>query len=258
VRVAILYNLDVYALKALNLLLPHLSGHTIRLFHSSRVGRDTPHRPALLNTLADMEHGLLTRFSNAQSTSSRLGFAELSAHFAVNDHPLNDINQPTGLALLRHFQPDFMVSIRFGKILRADAIACAPKGVINLHSGLLPHYRGVMPTFWAMLAGDPHMGMSLHWVPDPTIDTGTVIAGTYQRCDLSASYVANVWQLYDAGADLIVQAVAAATRGELPPLASSASNTEGAYFTFPDDVSLDAFAKRGLCLFRSTDMQLVD
>ena len=257
-RIAVLYNRDVYALKALNRLLPGLTDHSLALFHSSRVGRDAASPPKALTELATFEYGLLDKFSARPALQRRVGFEEISAHFGLRDEPLNDINQPSGLHALASFRPDLMVSIRFGKILRNQAIGCAAKGVINLHSGLLPHYRGVMPTFWAMLAGETHIGMTLHWVPDATIDTGAIIATTSQPCNLQASYVGNVWGLYDAGVDNMLQAINAIDNDELPQERAPGNANAGSYFSFPDASALAAFHTRGLKLHGLRDQSLAD
>ena len=257
-RIAVLYNRDVYALKALNRLLPGLTQHRVELFHSSRVGRATQHQANALAGLAKVEQQLLQKFGARAMGEHRLGFDELGSHYSVADAPLNNINEPSGLAALQHFNPDLMVSIRFGKILKDQAIACASMGVINLHSGLLPSYRGVMPTFWAMLAGETDIGMTLHWVPDATIDTGTIIAASSQPCDLHASYVANVWALYDPGVDLMLQAISAIESGELAQPRVPVNHAAGCYFTFPDTSAMITFTERGLRLYRSSDYNLAD
>lgn len=257
-RIAVLYNRDVYALKAVNRLLPRLTQHTAHLFHSNRVGRATQHQANALAGLAEVEQKLLQEFGTRALGEHRLGFDEFGSHYSVADAPLNDINERSGLAALQHFNPDLMVSIRFGKILKDQAIACASMGVINLHSGLLPNYRGVMPTFWAMLAGEAQIGTTLHWVPDATIDTGAIIGTTSQRCDLQASYVANVWQLYNPGVDLMLQTISAIESGELEQPCASVNNTEGCYFTFPDKSAVATFSERGLRLYTPSDYYLVD
>jgi len=256
VRIVVLYNRDVYALKALNRLLPGLTQHTLQLFHSSWVGRETPSHDAELASLANAEQGLLRCFGACHPDERRLGFDELSAHFALSDAPLNNINQPEGLEALRQFNPDLMVSIRFGRILRDQAIACAQSGVINLHSGLMPRYRGVMPTFWAMLAGETQIGMTLHWVLDATIDTGPIIGSTFQPCDLQASYVNNVWRLYDAGVDLMLNSISAVDKGELRQELAPANATGGCYYSFPDTSALAEFSQQGLQLHSPSDQCL--
>ena len=52
----------------------------------------------------------------------------------------------------------------------------ASLGVLNLHSGKLPDYRGVMATFRAMMAEDETLFSTVHWIDDKTIDTGRILS----------------------------------------------------------------------------------
>jgi methionyl-tRNA formyltransferase len=213
VRIAVLYNRDIYALKALNLLLPVLEQHHVALFYSDRVGRPPVNQPATLARLAQVERELFEKLQSGRA--QLLGSQQLATLYAFADVSLNDINEPAGLERLQQFEPDLAVSIRFGKILKPAAIAIPKHGVINLHSGLLPTYRGVMPTFWAMLRGDETIGATLHWVPDASIDTGPAIANAVQTRASSMSYLSEVWRLYEVGVPLITAAVARIEKGDL-------------------------------------------
>ncbi|MEM4725030.1 MAG: formyltransferase family protein, partial [Candidatus Hadarchaeum sp.] len=49
-------------------------------------------------------------------------------------------------------------------------------GIVNLHGGLSPEYRGADCTFWALYNREPEkVGCTLHWI-DAGIDTGRLIA----------------------------------------------------------------------------------
>ena len=86
-------------------------------------------------------------------------------------------------ALISDTTPELMISIRYGKILRSKALSIPDHGVLNLHSGKLPDYRGVMATFRAMLAQEQELFSTLHWIDDDTIDTGRVISVQGHRRD---------------------------------------------------------------------------
>ena len=49
----------------------------------------------------------------------------------------------------------------YRRILKAAAIQIPRHGVLNLHSGLLPAYKGLMATFWATLNGEEEIGCTL-------------------------------------------------------------------------------------------------
>ena len=93
----------------------------------------------------------------------------------INLIELNEsINSEKSLNKLRVLEPDLLISIAGNEIFKKDLINLAPKGCLNLHTGLLPKYRGLMPTFWAMKNKEEYIGVSVFFV-DEGIDSGPII-----------------------------------------------------------------------------------
>ncbi len=67
----------------------------------------------------------------------------------------------TALALLRDLAPELIVVAAYGRILPDDILALPPKGCINVHSSLLPKFRGAAPINWAILAGERETGVTV-------------------------------------------------------------------------------------------------
>jgi methionyl-tRNA formyltransferase len=157
-NIIILANRGIASNYARNLLLPKLSEHKITIFLSAKVGGISK-KPAELIKLTFFEQGLYNRIiapllpSPAERSSGFMTFEQISAICQQPVTELNNINNIEGLAMLDKAQPDLILSIRYGVILKNEAIRKARLGVLNLHSGLLQKYRGVMATFWAMLNG---------------------------------------------------------------------------------------------------------
>lgn len=156
-------------------------------------------------------------------------------------------NSPEGLGALASLQPDLVISIRYRRILRPEFIRIARHGVINLHSGILPDYRGMMATFWAMLAGEPEIGTTLHRIVDAGIDTGPVLEINRRAMRPDASYLSNVIGLYADGCDAVVRAARLLAAGDL--LVGEPQMSGGQYFQAPGTDALDRYDKRGLYLF---------
>ena len=91
-----------------------------------------------------------------------------------------DVYQPTKLRdgsfteLLRSLKPDVLVVVAYGRILPEDALSVPTYGALNVHSSLLPKYRGAAPVQWAVLNGDTVTGVSTMYLA-PEMDTGDVI-----------------------------------------------------------------------------------
>ena len=96
---------------------------------------------------------------------------------AVNGVPtrtLASINDAAYLATLPGRDVDVLLSVAAPQILRREALAAAPL-TLNVHNGRLPDYRGMMPTFWALLEGEEHVVVTLHEMAEQ-LDAGTVVA----------------------------------------------------------------------------------
>ena len=156
-------------------------------------------------------------------------------------------NSEDGLEIIRAIAPDLIISIRYRKILKDKAIAIPKYGIINLHSGLLPEYRGAMATFWAMLNGDETIGSTLHYISDGTIDTGRIIATSTAKSQYHKSYLENVLELYPAGSNEIVRAVKHIQ--EFGIVVAKDQIKQGNYYSFPKIDDLFKFESTGCRLF---------
>ena len=186
-RIGLIYKRDIYAHAALNQLIPKLSDHDLGMFYSQRVGSASQTRDPRLVALAQVE----TDFAAAPG----LSFEALASESHCREMVITDING-RDLKVLRAFDADLLISIRFGQIFKADAIAQPRTGIINLHSGLLPEYKGVMASFWSLLNSESHLGTTLHWVTDSKIDSGQIISQRAQPVRADLSYSEQVLALY--------------------------------------------------------------
>ena len=73
------------------------------------------------------------------------------------------------LALIQELAPELIVVAAYGRILPDEILAAPPKGCINVHSSLLPNYRGAAPIHWAVLNGERETGVTI--MHRPTIWT---------------------------------------------------------------------------------------
>ncbi len=190
-NITLLLNRDPASAYALSLLGPKLGAHRLRVFYTDKPSRLTP----LPRPLVD-----LGVFEKVQLASLNSVFIQFGAK------RLNDINGND----FQHFEqtkPDLVISIRHMSILHVNVISCAKYGVINLHSGLLPNYQGVMATFWAMKNAEPEIGTSLHRIENAQIDTGPIIAQSRTPTRFDKSYFWNVLNIYQDGCNNIANAV---------------------------------------------------
>jgi len=160
---------------------------------------------------------------------------------------LSNPNSAEGLRLIKQWNPDLIISIRYRKIFRDQAIAIPRLGIINLHSGLLPEYRGAMATFWSMLNKEEVYGSTLHYISDKSIDTGAIIARKVQKLNYSQTYLDNVINLYSSGVDNIMSALIKLQNNS--HLDVQMPENKGNYYSFPEIMDLVQFKKMNLKLY---------
>jgi methionyl-tRNA formyltransferase len=114
------------------------------------------------------------------------------------------VNHPDSLEIIRRFKPDLLVSIAGNEIFKKPLLESAKYGVINLHSALLPKYRGLMPSFWVMRHNEEKTGVSVFFV-DEGIDSGPIIIQKEVPL-LNRTQAELIWELKYHGADAIVEA----------------------------------------------------
>jgi folate-dependent phosphoribosylglycinamide formyltransferase PurN len=106
----------------------------------------------------------------------RLLPSQLARSHGVERFVSADINDQLSVAKLRSWNPDLIISTNFshyiGKTVRESI---ARYGCWNLHKSLLPEYRGMAPSFHALLDGTAKVGATLHVVAKG-FDTGDLLA----------------------------------------------------------------------------------
>ena len=75
------------------------------------------------------------------------------------------LNTPEVLAQLEALRPDLILSVYYRNMISTRILALARLGAWNMHGSLLPKYRGRAPINWAVLHGEPRIGMTLHRMP---------------------------------------------------------------------------------------------
>lgn len=103
-------------------------------------------------------------------------FARLAASCNADffcDHRIND---PAIVERLQRAGCELAVSNNWKTILRAPAIAAFSGGVLNAHAGDLPGYRGNAAPNWAILNGEPHVGLCVHEMLPDVVDAGPILA----------------------------------------------------------------------------------
>lgn len=87
----------------------------------------------------------------------------------------SDLNEQSFLKALKAFDADLFVVIAYGRFLPASVLAMPRALAINVHSSLLPKYRGAAPINWAVMNGERETGLTIMKVT-PKMDAGEILA----------------------------------------------------------------------------------
>src|ERR1700761_4766178 len=84
------------------------------------------------------------------------------------------IGSATSVAQLKYLKPDLIVVAAYGQILTKDILNLPKYGCLNIHTSLLPKYRGASPIHSAIAAGERQSGVTIMWM-DEGLDTGDIL-----------------------------------------------------------------------------------
>lgn len=121
------------------------------------------------------------------------------------------------LALLERLQPELMVVVAFGQILPPEFFEFPLHGTLNVHSSLLPRYRGAAPVAHAILCGETESGVTIMRI-DEGMDTGDIL--TQKTLPLPRDITTGEFEesLAQEGAILLSETIDGYVRGEIVPV----------------------------------------
>ena len=118
----------------------------------------------------------------------------------------------TALAIVRELQPELIVVAAYGRILPEEILQSAPYGAINVHSSILPQYRGAAPINWAILNGETVTGDTIMYMAKE-LDAGDIIRCAETTIDPDEDAQELTARLAELGAKTLVDVVADIGRG---------------------------------------------
>lgn len=160
-------------------------------------------------------------------------------------HRTENVMADGTLSFAREFAPDVIVSLCH-QILREPLISLPRLGIVNVHPGLLPDFRGIQPYFWELSEGSPEAGATLHLIEDERVDAGGVLGRTSFAVEAGMSVQLNYYQTIRSASSLLPDCLAALEAGRLSPEDQDAE--EGAYYRWPDTQAFDRLRERGHAL----------
>jgi methionyl-tRNA formyltransferase len=124
--------------------------------------------------------------------------------------------EPAFLSALGDLQAELIAVAAYGQILPQTILDLPRYGCLNVHTSLLPKYRGAAPIQWALLNGDAETGVSIMKM-DAGLDTGDVLAQAKTPIQPADNSEILHDRLAVMGAELLIQTIPEYISGRLVP-----------------------------------------
>ena len=121
--------------------------------------------------------GVFTKVDKPNMRGKKIKFTPVKEYALEHDIPVyqpKSVRTEETLDLIREMNPDLIVVVAYGKILPQELIDIPKLGVINVHSSLLPKYRGAAPIHAAIIHGEEESGVTIMYIAEE-LDAGDII-----------------------------------------------------------------------------------
>ena len=159
--------------------------------------------------------GVLTQPDKPKNRGHKLMPTPVKEYALTKDLPVYQpvtLRNAESLELVRSLEPDLIAVAAYGKLLPEDILNVPPLGSINVHSSLLPKYRGAAPINWAVLNGETETGVSIMYMAKE-LDAGDVILQKSIAIGETEDAQALTARLAELGAEALSEVVGALADG---------------------------------------------
>ena len=153
--------------------------------------------------------GVFTQPDKPKNRGMKLQAPPVKEFALAHDIPVfqpETVKDGTAIEIIRELAPELIAVAAYGRILPVDILDYPPFGCINVHSSLLPKYRGSAPIHWAILNGDSESGVTIMHMAK-AMDAGDVIAQAVTPIDPNETVETLHDRLAQMGAALLTEVV---------------------------------------------------
>lgn len=152
------------------------------------------------------------------------------------------VNDPGYVAEVRAQAPDLLISVAASQIFKAELLSVPRLAAINIHTGTLPRYRGMMPVFWQLYDGQPEIGITIHTMT-LDVDLGQVLLHRRAPVRDGATLDETMREMKRQGAHAMLDLLRAYREGSVT--AMPMDHSQAAYRSFPGREEAEAFRRMG-------------
>ena len=159
--------------------------------------------------------GVFTQPDKPKNRGHKLAFSPVKEYALTQElevfQPLK-MRDGEAMSIVERLNPELIVVAAYGKILPEEILNFPRLGSINVHSSLLPKYRGAAPINWAILDGEAETGVSIMYMAKE-LDAGDVICQKTTPIDDRENAQTLTERLAQLGAEALSETVVALSNG---------------------------------------------
>lgn len=156
--------------------------------------------------------------------------------------PVHRVRRQNTKAFRRLLDCDIFVSVANPVVLKARTLRRPRHGGINFHAGYLPRYRGINPSFWALLHGEKESAVTVHRM-DEKLDSGPILGQRVIPLTDSETLHGLFLRVVELGPTLLADVLDGLEAGSVAERPNS--DAESSYFGFPKPEDGKLFRERG-------------
>lgn len=160
--------------------------------------------------------GVFTQPDKPKNRGHKMAFSPVKEYALHQNLPVYQplkMKDGEALAIVQELAPELTVVAAYGKILPDDILNAPKYGSINVHSSILPKYRGAAPINWAILSGETETGVTImHMAAE--LDAGDIISVARTAIGEEEDAGALTTRLSELGAQLLSETVANIAEGK--------------------------------------------
>ncbi len=155
---------------------------------------------------------------------------------------VTDVNAESFRQRLSEAGTDLLISVSCPQIFKKPLIELPQLGCLNIHGAILPHYRGVLPSFWMIANKEKNAGVSIYYVNEK-IDAGELCAQQIFEIMPGESLDNFIKRSKAIAAELLLEVLGKIKDGTITR--SHLNLAEGSYYSWPDKEAVKRFHANG-------------
>lgn len=193
-------------------------------------------------TIGRIIAGIWDQITGYKAFDGTTSVKNVAKRLGVEFKEIEDINAPEYVQHIRDLAPDLIISYSAPQVVHPELLGIPKHGVINVHGALLPHYRGLLPSFWYLYNDEKLGGATVHMMSADIDDGAIVEQGSVDISDCK-TMVQLMKKTKLLGGELMVKAIENYTNGTATTRPNKTE--EGSYFTWPTVAQAREFRRKG-------------